>query len=215
MAQNGTSNLFFTLPPSVPISASFTLQRSAASNVPASVLYCNVLEGTGGMGALNGINFPQLTNALPILTTGTNVATILPAQSWMNFLGTNGVVPMGGELVAVITNEQYQGSNGLVVTLDVSGTYNFGTGEADWFTVSWNCYFPTITPTMVASAIAGGNISFLFQSIFQQTYAIQTAGSLQSTNWQPFTNIFGDGAVHQVVDSTTNAPQKFYRISSQ
>ncbi len=211
--ENEGSNLFFNLPTNLTISASFTLE-STGSNAPTGYPSYQLLNGSGGMGALNGLNFPVITNVLPILTTGTNAAALSAAQSWLNILGTNGVVPIGGEFVFVITNALYQGSNGLVVTVDFSGTYDFDTGEADWTSVGWRSFFPPIAPTLFAPAIAAGKVSFLFQTLFEQTYSIQTADSLQATNWQVLTNVNGDGSVQQISDAVSNAPLRFYRISS-
>ena len=211
----GVSNVtFVTVPADVPVSAGLTLENLVVSNAPAGNLLYGVIGGAGGMGSLYATNFPQFSNMVLLqMTTGSNVATIVPGKSWISIQGTNGVVPLSGELVWMVTNALYQGTNGLV-TVDVAGTYDFGLREADWTVANWSCQVPTIPPMVALPAIAGGVFSFLLQTVGQQTYAVQSTSPLASTNWQLVTNIVGDGSVYRVRDPIAGAPQKFYRVSS-
>ena len=213
-ALDGDTNLFLALPAGISFSGNLTIQALSASNAPNNSLLYAVLSGTAGMGALTASNLPPLATTLFISTTGTNVATVVPEQSWLSLLGTNGVVPLSGQLVCLITNALYQGPNALLVTLDLAGTYDFDAREADWTTAQWSCHFPTIPATAVAAAIASGGFRFAFQSVFHQDYAIQVATSPTDTGWQLLTNLVGNGSVLQVTDPVTNDPQRFYRLSS-
>ncbi len=61
-------------------------------------------------------------------------------------------------------------------------------------------------------ALNGGNISFSILTKPGSTCHVESTGTLSPPNWVVLRTIVGDGSIVTVTDSTTNAPQRFYRV---
>jgi hypothetical protein len=207
------SNISFTLPPTESLSATLVLESMDVSNAPAGTLNYTAQGGTATYPSVGITNFPPFQNIpFPSVTTGSNVATIVPGQSLMTIAGSNGIAPMSGELVLQVSNSLCVGTN-LSLTLDVIGSYDFDDQEMDLTQAVWDCDLPTITPILNSPSLLAGNFHFLFQSIYLQKYTVQTSPTLESSTWQNLTNFFGDGSVLEIANPPTNN-QMFYRITS-
>ena len=63
-----------------------------------------------------------------------------------------------------------------------------------------------------AAALGGGQVRFLLPTEPGVTCHVEYTESLSPANWQVFQTIVGDGTTVTVIDSTTNARQKFFRV---
>jgi hypothetical protein len=59
---------------------------------------------------------------------------------------------------------------------------------------------------------SGGNFSFGFQTISNQSYTIQENTNASTTNWFLVTNITGDGSIFEFLIPITSGPQDFFRV---
>lgn len=69
--------------------------------------------------------------------------------------------------------------------------------------------------TITDPGVSGTTFSFAFATESGRTYAVESVATIPSTNWQVLTNIVGTGSNVTVHDSTTGAPQRFYRVLTQ
>jgi hypothetical protein len=60
--------------------------------------------------------------------------------------------------------------------------------------------------------VSGGNLTFYFSTVNNQSYTVQRNDDLATTNWADYTNFTGNGSLMQVVAPATNAPQRFFRV---
>jgi len=71
-------------------------------------------------------------------------------------------------------------------------------------------------PLTLVNPVANANqFSFSFFTESNQNYTVERASSLSSVNWQPLTNLAGDGSMMTVTGSTTVETQQFYRLKAQ
>lgn len=66
--------------------------------------------------------------------------------------------------------------------------------------------------TLAALRLGGDSFSFEFATEAGRTYTVERALTLAPPDWQTWTNRVGDGGPFTVLDSTTAAVQKFYRV---
>jgi hypothetical protein len=69
--------------------------------------------------------------------------------------------------------------------------------------------------TITAPTVSGTTFSFTFATEADRIYTVERVASIPSTNWQTLTNIVGTGLNVTAQDSTTGAPQRFYRVLTQ
>ncbi len=62
--------------------------------------------------------------------------------------------------------------------------------------------------------LQGGFCVFSFLTQTGHVYTVQFTPSLSVINWQPLTNLTGDGSTFQIQDPPTQ-PQRFYRVLVQ
>ena len=60
--------------------------------------------------------------------------------------------------------------------------------------------------------VSGGNLTFSFSTVSNQSYTIQRNDDLATTNWVFYTNFTGNGSLLQLVSPVTNAPQRYFRL---
>jgi hypothetical protein len=70
-------------------------------------------------------------------------------------------------------------------------------------------------PTISSPVLAGGALTFSFQTTSGKTYLVQYKDSLDDTNWQALQTIPGDGAVKNLTNSISTAAQRYYRLVVQ
>jgi hypothetical protein len=61
--------------------------------------------------------------------------------------------------------------------------------------------------------LSGGSFNLSFQTVNGQSYTLLYNNNLATTNWLPYTNLTGNGAVQQLAVPITNAAQRFFRLS--
>jgi hypothetical protein len=66
---------------------------------------------------------------------------------------------------------------------------------------------------IVLPQVSAGNFQLSFQSLSGQGYTLYYNNSLSTTNWLPYTNVTGNGAIIQLSVPVTNSSQRFFRIS--
>ena len=69
--------------------------------------------------------------------------------------------------------------------------------------------------TIAAPTVSGTTFTFMFATEANRTYIVEHVEAIPSTNWQTLTNIVGTGLNVTAQDSTTGAPQRFYRVLTQ
>ena len=80
------------------------------------------------------------------------------------------------------------------------------------FVTSCSVFCTTPEPLVLyGEAFSGGTFVFSFDTELNQTYKVQSADSLPSTNWLTITNVLGTGSTVTIPDVGTNS-QRFYRV---
>jgi hypothetical protein len=60
--------------------------------------------------------------------------------------------------------------------------------------------------------VSGGNFTFSFSTVSNQSYTIQHNDNLATTNWVFYTNFTGNGSLMIIAAPVTNAPMRFFRL---
>ena len=68
--------------------------------------------------------------------------------------------------------------------------------------------------TLEIPSVNAGRFSFSFTTASNRTYTIERTLTLIPVNWQPLTNLLGDGSMMTVTDSIPSATQQFYRAKT-
>jgi hypothetical protein len=74
-------------------------------------------------------------------------------------------------------------------------------------------YTLTNSLQIVSPHVSGGVFQLSFQSVNGQSYTLYYNNSLTTTNWLPYTNVTGNGAIIQWSVPVTNSAQRFFRIT--
>jgi hypothetical protein len=75
-----------------------------------------------------------------------------------------------------------------------------------------NGVYLVVPPMQILNPIvSGGNFTFFFGTMSNQSYTVQRNDDLATTNWVFYTNFTGNGSLMQVVAPVTNAPRRFFR----
>jgi hypothetical protein len=66
---------------------------------------------------------------------------------------------------------------------------------------------------LISPQVSGGTFQLSFQSVNGQGYTLYYNNNLSTTNWLPYTNVTGNGAIIELSVPVTNSSQRFFRIS--
>jgi uncharacterized repeat protein (TIGR03803 family) len=162
----------------------------------------NTLYGTTSSGGTNVAGTIFMIN-----TDGSGFATL---HDFVSF--TDGSVP--SSRLALSGNTLYGtafegGTNG-------EGTVFALTGSTNSNGLVFNVTVPTsgLSPVQIVSPqVSGGGFNLSFQSVNGQSYTLYYNDNLATTNWLPYTNITGNGALWQLTVPITNVSQRFFRLS--
>ena len=192
------------------------------------------LTGTGlisgsvtNAGLLNpGATFGQTTiggsysqidaGALAITLAGPNSGTgfnNLVVDGAANLGGTLAVNVVGGFQPAIGTRFQILSCanrsgvfNALNVPVGISVNYS---NNGVFLVVTGAIVLP---PTLPSPQLSGGNLTFNFPTVTNQSYTIQQNTNLATQNWFFVTNFLGNGSVFQFVAPVSATPQSVFRV---
>jgi hypothetical protein len=71
---------------------------------------------------------------------------------------------------------------------------------------------PPIATQILSPQLAGGNFTFSFQTVSNQSYTVEQNADLTTTNWIPCANHFGDGSLFHFTVPATNHGTLFFRL---
>ena len=74
---------------------------------------------------------------------------------------------------------------------------------------------PLSPVTLLNPVLVGTNFQFTFVSTANHTNYVQYSTNLAKTNWLPYTNIIGDGALKSIVVPANRPAAEFFRVSTQ
>jgi hypothetical protein len=70
-------------------------------------------------------------------------------------------------------------------------------------------------PSFISSPRSdGANFVFDFGTVSNQSYTVWANANLATTNWVGFTNLLGDGYVHEIAVPLASSPQQFFSLTS-
>jgi Big-like domain-containing protein/NHL repeat-containing protein len=78
----------------------------------------------------------------------------------------------------------------------------------------YNALYTVAAPVQIVSPqVSGGVFQLSFQSVSGQSYTLYYNNDLTTSNWQPYTNVTGNGGTMQFTVPINNSAQSFFRIS--
>lgn len=77
----------------------------------------------------------------------------------------------------------------------------------------YNCC-GTLTPPLIynVGTVTSGNLAFSYNAMLGQSYVLETAASLDSTNWTPLQTIVGNNSRQTFTNSTTGEAMGYFRL---
>jgi len=77
-----------------------------------------------------------------------------------------------------------------------------------------NALYTVAAPVQIVSPqVSGGVFQLSFQSVSGQSYTLYYNNDLTTSNWQPYTNVTGNGGTMQFTVPINNSAQSFFRVS--
>ena len=74
---------------------------------------------------------------------------------------------------------------------------------------------PSDTPLQIQSpSLAGTNFTFSFQTVSNLSYTVEYNDDLNTTNWEAYYTLPGDGSLIRCLMPMTNSPQRFFRVKA-
>ncbi len=149
-------------------------------------------------GTAPGLQFSQLSGA--------------GGQAWLNNLGLTvnfdgGFVPTVGQSFVIWTNAQING-----VFASLAGNPAGGVVLVPQYSPNLVTLVAANNPSLQSPSFTDKTLSFGFQTTTGLTNIVQYTTSLSPPDWQPLTNIVGDGLVHFFTDNKATNASRYYRV---
>jgi hypothetical protein len=221
-AQNSSPIFFGGGAPRFDNAGLFRKSFSSGTNTIDSVTFSNygTVDIQTGVLAANG-GYASSSNAV----LNCAIAGTVPAANYGQ-LQVSGSVTLRGTLSVNLTNNYVPTTNDSFAVLTagaLNGTFaNFIYPSNEVSMISSNTATSVIVRAMNILALpqgllwqpqfSGGNFSFGFQTISNQSYTIQENTNASTTNWFLVTNITGDGSIFEFLIPITSGPQDFFRV---
>jgi hypothetical protein len=166
------------------------------------------IEVDSGQLSLNGQSYEQGSGSFIVTLGGTNAGQFGQLVCGSATLGgplqvklTSGFVPAPGKQFQILSCSSLTGAfSSTNVPAGMSVSY------------SNNGVYLVVPPMQILNPIvSGGNFTFFFGTMSNQSYTVQRNDDLATTNWVFYTNFTGNGSLMQVVAPVTNAPRRFFR----
>jgi hypothetical protein len=125
-------------------------------------------------------------------------------NSWSNFANQY-AIPSGTRFIQYTMNFYLNDGSDLDAFID-----------DNYLSVVQPSVLGSVTPQpvqIISPQVSGGSFNLSFQTVSGQSYTLLYNNNLATTNWLPYTNITGNGAMQQLAVPITNAAQRFFRLS--
>lgn len=134
-------------------------------------------------------------------------------QAWLNNLTLavtldNGFVPTVGQSFVIWTNQQING-----VFVSIAGAQAGGVVLVPQYAPNMVTLVAANNPVIQSLSFTNRTLSFSFQTTTGLTNIIEFTPSLSPPNWQPLTNIVGNGMVQFVTNHMGTNGSQFYRVA--
>jgi hypothetical protein len=134
-------------------------------------------------------------------------------QAWLNNIGLsvtfdNGFAPTVGQSFVIWTNAQITG-----VFSSLSGNQAGGVVLVPQYTPTTVTLVAANNPVIQSPSFTEQTFVFSFLTTTGLTNVVQYTPSLSPANWQPLTNISGNGLVQFVTDNLATNASRFYRVA--
>ena len=166
------------------------------------------IEVDSGQLSLNGQSYDQDTGSFIVTLGGTNTdqsgqlvcgGATLGGPLQVKLAG--GFVPAPGNEFQIISCSSLVGAfSAIDVPAGISVSYN-----------NDGVYLIT-KPKILNPVLSGGNLTFSFGTMSNQSYTVQRNDDLKTGNWVFYTNFTGNGSLMQVIAPATNAAHRFFRV---
>jgi hypothetical protein len=167
------------------------------------------IEVDSGQLSLNGQSYAQGSGSFIVTLGGTNAGQFGQLVCGSATLDGPLQVKLAGGFVPAPGN-QFQ----ILSCSSLTGAFS-STNVPAGMSVSYsnNGVYLVVPPMQILNPIvSGGNLTFSFGTMSNQSYTVQRNDDLATTNWVFYTNFTGNGSLMQVVTPVTNVPMRFFRV---